>query len=269
MGIEDILSCIPPLTKMKPVRCTKVNAHTVWLEWDRLDQNSSEQAIDPKTVQYKVWMISSYQHLAVEDRVLVMPAAAQEAIDQEKLRKAHGETEEDDVSMLSASSAPYAAVKRYAAFPSDASFGTSTVVDTTTNATSKNYDLADYRGPGFPGEIIRVHLGAGLYDVAFDDGQIELNVARKRIKLEKDRWELEEEADEDDDDEFLELTDPPEGMSMAAFNAKKAEKMKIREQNNRLTMLNRESYKIREDMSIATKKESTVSLAFESVSSRL
>ncbi len=255
MGIEDILSCVPPLTKMRPARCNKVNAHTAWLEWDRLEQNSSEQDIDPDAVQYKVWMVSSYQHLALEDRVLVMPAAAQEAIEQEKLRKARGETgDEEEVSILSASSAPSALLKKHHPFPSDISFGSSTAVDTATGANTTGYDFSDYRGPGFPGEIIRVHLRTGLYDVAFDDGQIELNIARKRIKLEKDRWELEEEADEEDDDEFLSLTDPPEGMSMAAFNAKRAEKMKIRERNSHLTMLNRESYMIHEDMSIATKK---------------
>ena len=252
MGIEDILSCVPPLTRMNPVTCTKVNAHTVWLQWDPLIKNSSEQDIDPSTVQYKVWMITSYQHLTVEDRVLVMPAAALEAIEAEKARKALGD--DDNVSVLSASTAPSALVQPRNNFPSDISLGTSTAGETTAVTTQKGYDFSDYRGPGFPGEIIRVHLEAGLFDVAFDDGQIELNISRKRIKLEKDRWELEEDLEYEEDDEFLELVDPPEGMSMAAFTAKRAEKLKIKEQNSHLTMLNRESYMIREEMSIATKK---------------
>ena len=47
---------------------------------------------------------------------------------------------------------------------------------------------------------------------------------RKRIKLERERWELED----DDDFEVLSQTEPPEGMSVAAWNAMRAEKAKIK-----------------------------------------
>lgn len=252
MGIEDILSCVPPLTRMPQPECVKTNASTVWLRWDGLTQDSRELPVDPGSVSYRVYMISGYQHITLEDRVLVMPAAAQESIEAEMLRKSRGE-DPDDMSIITASTAlsalPLNKNPLKAQISSNVSLGSSTAVSGAAS-TKKGHDFSDYRGSGFPGEIIRVHTNTGLFDVAFDDGQVELNVHRRCIKLEKERWELED----DDDLDVLAQAEPPEGMSMAAWNAMRAEKSKIKEQNAHLTMLNKHAYMIKEDMSIAAKR---------------
>ena len=66
-------------------------------------------------------------------------------------------------------------------FPIGCFFGTSTAADTANITANTKGTISAITWANFPGEIIRVHLQAGLYDVAFDDGQIELNVRRKRI----------------------------------------------------------------------------------------
>jgi hypothetical protein len=249
MGIEDILSCVPPLTRMSKPECVKVNATTVWLEWELLTQDSRELPIDPSTVTYRVWMVPGYTHYAVEDRVLVMPAAAQEAIEQEMLQKLRGD--DDDMSILTASTALTAQKPKFN-FGSNVSLGSSTAKGSSaiTEIKKKGDDMSGYRGRGFPGEIIRCHVNTGLFDVAFDDGQVELNIHRKRMKLERERWD-----DSDDEDfDILEQKEPPAGTSYAAWNAMRAEKAKIKAQNSKLTMLNKHAYTIREDMSIAAKR---------------
>lgn len=256
MGIEDILACVPPLTRMKQPECVKVNASTVWLRWAELTQNSRELPVEPGSVIYRVYMISGYQHLALEDRVLVMPAAAQESIEAEMLLKARGDDE--DMSIITASTALSATAHDdnnplKAKLASTVSLGSSTAGPSAVSTNNKGHDFSNYRGPGFPGEIIRVHTNTGLFDIAFDDGQVEINVHRRRIRLEKERWEMED----DDDFDVLRQEDPPEGMSMAAWNAMRAEKAKIKEQNAHLTMLNKHAYMIREDMSIAAKRRIT------------
>ena len=53
----------------------QANANTIWLKWDRLDMNSSEQRVEPSSVTYFLYMRGCFQRLLLEDRVLVWPPA--------------------------------------------------------------------------------------------------------------------------------------------------------------------------------------------------
>ncbi len=79
MTREDLLSSLPPLSKPTPVRCTKCNADTMWIEWDRIYQNAHRVSIDPKSVRYMLFMKNGFQNFLVNDRVLVVPKVVDSA----------------------------------------------------------------------------------------------------------------------------------------------------------------------------------------------
>ena len=99
MVIEDVLSCVPPLTRPTPVRFVKGNQHSMWIEWDRVLKNSLGNPVSVDDIKYNIYMMNSYQHYAIEDRVLVMPKAALEAIERER-RIESGEEDDDVVAAL-------------------------------------------------------------------------------------------------------------------------------------------------------------------------
>jgi hypothetical protein len=76
----DLLSSLPPLSIVPPVRCMKCNKDTMWVAWDRITQNSERVDIDPSTVQYFLYMRCGFQNFLVNDRVLAEPQVVATAV---------------------------------------------------------------------------------------------------------------------------------------------------------------------------------------------
>ncbi len=244
MVLEDVLSCVPPLTKPQPVRLVKANQHSMWLEWDPVVVNSVGTPLRPDEVKYNLYMINGYEHFAAEDRVLVMP---QEALDAIAREKAVENGDDDDMSILTTESKKEkskftvgASVRAGGSVGSSAKSGSKT---SKSKAKLAKSNFADYRGPGFPGEVVAVHKAG--FDISYDDGAFEQNVHRSRMKLAKPRRVF-------DDDENMQ--DLPEGMTLAQFDKLKEEKKKRKDLLDSLQMLNKDSYIIEDDMAIVTKK---------------
>jgi hypothetical protein len=232
MVVEDVLSCVPPLMQPKPIRYVKGNQNSMWLEWDRIRTNSVGNLVGDDDIKYNVYMINGYQHFAYEDRVLVMPLAAMRAIELERRIEAG---EGDDMSVLTIESTPTKGKGSVA--------GSKASKSRASRKKMKN-DYEDYRGLGFPGEVVGVSKKG--FDIAFDDGSFESNVHRTRMKLQHKRQKEGYEEEE--------LTELPDGMSLAEFDKLKEQKRQQKLLLDSLTMPNKESYLIEEEMAFSTKK---------------
>ena len=234
MVIEDVLSCVPPLTKPATPRLVMANQHSMWLTWDRITQNSVGNPLRTDEIKYNLYMINGYQHFTMEDRVLVMPQAAMDSIAREN-------ADDDDMSILTTESMK----ERNEHRAKEASLESSSRTKGTRGSKAKvKTDYSDYRGPGFPGEITGLHKTG--FDVAYDDGSFEVNVHRSRMNLIKPRRR-------GDDIEEIDIN-LPEGMTLREFEQMKAEKQKRKDLLATLDMLNKEAYIIEDEMSIPCKK---------------
>lgn len=66
-----MISAVPPLSKPSPVRVTGANAHSIWVEWDKITKDSNNIPLEPDhQVTYLLFMRNSFQLLSVEDRVI-------------------------------------------------------------------------------------------------------------------------------------------------------------------------------------------------------
>lgn len=63
---------MPPLSFPDPVRFVKANHNTIWVEWDRLTEDSGGNPIDPKEIIYFLYMKCSIETLRENDEVLVV-----------------------------------------------------------------------------------------------------------------------------------------------------------------------------------------------------
>lgn len=259
MGIEDILSSIPAITTPEAPRLLKANAQSLWLGWDPVEYDSREIPVNPEKVQYKVYMITSYNHVAVGDRVYVMPAEAVASMEAERREREKG-PDDDDVSVLTDTSALHKAKIMSNMTNSNISLGSiasSTQADgsPSKSADAKNkkvtYDYSSYRGDGFPGEIVAMDITTGRFSIAFDDGTSESGVHRKRVRLQS---KVDKENVEDSDDEYEEEDEKPEGMAEEQWQAIVAKEKKWKEKNAKLNFFGKESYMVRESMSIVAKK---------------
>jgi len=262
MAIEEIISTVPPLTKPKPVVCIKANEHTMWLEWNRETTNADGQPINPNSVRYMLYMISDYEHLAVEDRVLVMPFTAWAARgDPTYFAAMTGEDESlgggdaDDVSVLSSSSMGSKSKAE------SQSKSTTTLLTAAESKKSKAADYSDYKGPGFPGEIIAMSSTGGRFSVAFDDGTIEGNIHRSRIRLEHRFARPFIPSTESSTDTYEDQSSNGGGDDNASTSSSKVAFMGYKlNYNNKvqgyehLNMVNPDSYLISEKMSFVAKK---------------
>jgi len=267
MGVQDLLSRIPPLSVPNPVRLVKANEHSMWLEWDRLYTSVTGNPVDPSSVTYSLYMINGYQNLTVEARVLVLPLGAPGSFEPGEDGAGDGNGG-DDISVLSEATATGRKhVKGQGQKSGPPSVGSKTGQSTNASSTlrkPKENPYKDYDGPGFPGEITAITAN-DRFSVSFDDGTFEGNIHRCRIKLERqilpDRLirynedgtivippnpDANNDDDDDDDDEV-------EANVQLRANKKRREAADAK-YGHLYTEFNRESLTIRPEMSWAAQK---------------
>jgi len=269
MGMQDLISSIPPLSTPRPVRLVKANEHSMWVEWDRIRESVLRLPIDPASVRYNLYMVNSYQNLTVQDRVLVLPLGAPGSMGPEDedlfAPEPSGDDDNDDISVLSTGSAQVKkrAGKGKTPAPSSALSVSSTASPQSTANRRPENNFKEYVGKGFPGEITGI-TPEGRFSVSFDDGTFEGSIHRRRIKLERPVYpdrvirfnidgtvqdnssSIEEEHESSDDEEDL--------TSAAKKAAKRREQAQREKYSHLLTELNRESLTIRPDMAWAAQK---------------
>ena len=286
MGLQDLLSRIPPLSVPVPPRLTKVNEHSMWLQWDRLYQSVTAHPVDPASVTYNLYMINGYQNLTVEARVVVLPLGAPGSMDEEEELAIFGTSSAasvggDDVSVLSEVSAPGKRLGKGPRSVGSKTEGSAASASGTKASTAKikfrENVYKDYEGPGFPGEITGISA-TDRFSVSFDDGTFEGNIHRRRIKLERkimpDRLIRYNEdgtvalppmppgllKDEGEDGPHAEVKggnnddDDDDEEDVKKKAAKKRKEAAANKYGHLLTELNRESLTIRPEMSWATQK---------------
>jgi len=144
MELEDFLSGIPPLSQPTSVRLAHANAHTLWLEWDCITQHNITKK--PVTaVTYSLYMRRGFHNMLPGDRVsVVVPETASAASTNKKKRGVK----------------PVKTMR----FPDPLDM------------------LFDDSLRRFEGEVLAAH-STGSFDVLFDDGTIERQIPRHRMKL--------------------------------------------------------------------------------------
>lgn len=256
MGVQDLISSIPPLSIPNPVRLVKVNDHTMWVAWDRLHETVTKQSIDPSTVRYNLYMISGYQNLTIEDRVLVMPLGAPGTLESSEQKG----NDDDNISVLSEATARNKVPQKPAAASgpkSVASQASKSKADSSAKKSENQY--LDYVGPGFPGEITGI-ASNDRFSVSFDDGTFEGNIHRRRIKLARKVYPDKLIRFNEDGTEMLPPA-PPHGQDEESdedqskdSSSKKRSDRTATKYAHLLNEFNREALTIRSDMSWITQK---------------
>mmetsp|Transcript_6105 Transcript_6105/g.8527 ORF Transcript_6105/g.8527 Transcript_6105/m.8527 type:complete len:1139 (-) Transcript_6105:212-3628(-) len=153
MELEDLLSGIPPLSQPTSVRLVHANAHTLWLEWDRITQHNvtKKPVSNPAAVTYSLYMQRGFHNMLPADRVsVVVPLLADTASTTSSQQKKN--------------------TKRGVKPAKNTKF---------TDPLDMLFDDSLRR---FEGEVLAAHP-SGSFDVLFDDGTIERHIPRHRMKL--------------------------------------------------------------------------------------
>lgn len=167
MGVCDILSRLPELTRPPPIRFVKSNEHTIWVEWDPTTKDAYGKPV--QDVEYLLIMSGGYVPLGVNDRVEVKPS--KEFMKKYRQRA----TAEAELKKLAKKKTGMAAL--------DAAIRESERYERGRRKKAADPEVEDI--PFFRGEIVHSRP-EGTFDVRYDDGSLESRVKRERIALEYD-----------------------------------------------------------------------------------
>jgi hypothetical protein len=183
MAVEEVRSAMPPLSTPPTVELVKANDRTMWVKWEKVLRDADNYPLkDPESVIYIVYARGGFQHLYDGDRVIVKCFQAipkkEEDEDARKKKGSHSDSsstesdssddESDDPSP--ASGPALARGVRIIPLRDD-----TTPPDLVIPPDTKIVDAW--------GEIIKGYV-EGSFDIAFDDGSVELRVDRSRLRLE-------------------------------------------------------------------------------------
>jgi len=76
MGVEDIRSALPSLTRPNPVRLIKANEHTMWLEWDSVQTDCIGRPLPPGEPTYLLYLRGGFEGIQEGDPVWILPQRA-------------------------------------------------------------------------------------------------------------------------------------------------------------------------------------------------
>jgi hypothetical protein len=167
MGICDILSRLPELTKPKSVRFVKSNEHTIWIEWDPVLKDAYGKPA--QDIEYLVIMSGGYVSLGANDRVEVKPTKEFMKI---MRQRANVELENKKLAKKKTGMAALDAAIR------EAERGEQ-------GRRKKKVEVVVEDIPFFRGEIVQSRA-EGTFDIRYDDGSLETRVKRDRVSPEYD-----------------------------------------------------------------------------------
>ena len=167
MGVCDILSRLPELTRPNPVRFLRSNEHTIWVEWDPVYKDAYGKPVE--NVEYLLLLSGGYVPLGVNDRVEVKPSKEF----MKNLRdRMNAEAEEKKL-----------AKKKSGMAALDAAIKDTERGEAGQRKKKKEIVVPDI--PFFRGEIVHSRR-EGTFDIRYDDVSLETRVKRERIDLEYD-----------------------------------------------------------------------------------
>lgn len=167
MGVCDILSRLPELTRPNPVRFVKSNEHTIWVEWDPVLKDAYGKPVND--IEYLLIMSGGYVPLGKNDRVEVKPS-------QEYMKKYR-----ENMAIVAENQRMAKKKKGFAGL--NAALKEAEMNEKGKRKKKIEPIIEDV--PFFRGEIAHAHPD-GSFDIRYDDGSLETRVKRERLNLEYD-----------------------------------------------------------------------------------